>query len=86
MISLRYGTVPLVFKTGGLADTINERNGFVFDVYSKDELIKTIKKALTAFKAAKKWQELAVRGMKENFSWSESAKQYIALYEKAKAK
>ncbi len=86
MISLRYGTVPLVFKTGGLADTVNAKNGFVFDKYSKDELIKTINKAIKAFKAKTKWQQLMLRGMKCNFSWDESAKKYIELYEKAKVK
>lgn len=86
MISLRYGTVPLVFKTGGLADTVNAKNGYIFDVYSKAELLKTIKRAVKDFKLKKKWQDLALRGMKQNFSWSASAKQYIELYEKAKAK
>jgi starch synthase len=86
MISLRYGTVPLVFKTGGLADTVNDKNGFIFDKYSKDELIKTIKKAITAYKNSTKWQQLMQRGMKCNFSWAESAKKYVELYEKAKAK
>jgi len=86
MISLRYGTVPLVFKTGGLADTVNDKNGYVFDTYSKAELIKTLKQAIKDFKNRRKWQELMTRGMKCNFSWSASAKQYVQLYEKAKAK
>jgi starch synthase len=86
MISLRYGTVPLVFKTGGLADTVNDTNGYVFDKYSKDELIKTIKKAVKDFKARKAWQDLMLRGMKCNFSWSAQSKKYIELYEKAKTK
>jgi starch synthase len=86
MISLRYGTVPLVYKTGGLADTVDDKNGYVFDKYSKDELIKTIKKAVKDFKAQKEWKELMLRGMKCNFSWSAQSKKYIELYEKAKAK
>jgi starch synthase len=86
MISLRYGTVPLVYKTGGLADTVNDQNGYVFDKYSKDELIKTIKSAAKDFKARKTWAELMQRGMKCNFSWSAQSKKYIELYEKAKAK
>jgi len=86
MISLKYGTVPLVFKTGGLADTVNSKNGFVFDKYSKDELINTVKKAVKAFKAKKTWQELVSAGMKCNFSWNESAKKYVQLYERAKGK
>ncbi len=86
MISLRYGTIPLVFKTGGLADTVNEKNGFVFDQYTAPQLVATIKKSMQAFKDKKKWSGLVSRAMKCNFSWAESAKRYIQLYEKAKAK
>lgn len=85
MISLRYGTIPLVFKTGGLADTVNEKNGFVFEHYSKDELIKAMKKARTAFKDKEKWNALIHTAMKCNFSWQESARKYIELYERTKA-
>jgi len=84
MISLRYGTVPLVFKTGGLADTVNSENGYVFEKYSKDALVKTIRKAVKDFKVKPKWRELAARGMKLNFSWSAQAQKYIQLYEKVK--
>ncbi|MFH0739211.1 MAG: glycogen synthase GlgA [Candidatus Omnitrophota bacterium] len=86
MISLRYGTIPLVFKTGGLADTINEKNGFVFDKYASRELVDTIKKSIKAFKDKKKWTGLISVAMKCNFSWSASAKKYIQLYEKANKK
>jgi starch synthase len=84
LISLRYGTVPLVFKTGGLADTVNKDNGFIFDDYSKGELIKTIKKAAADFKNKRKWSALVDKAMKCNFSWDASAKAYVRLYEKAK--
>lgn len=86
MISLRYGTIPLVFKTGGLADTVTEDNGFVFDKYKKEDLLKTIKKAIQAFKNKKKWSLLIKRAMQCNFSWEESAKKYLRLYERAKSK
>lgn len=84
LISLRYGTIPLVFKTGGLADTINKDNGFIFDEYSKDALIDTIAKSLKAFTNKKKWDALVKKAMKEDFSWHESAKKYLQLYAKAK--
>jgi starch synthase len=84
LISLRYGTVPLVFKTGGLADTINKNNGFIFDKYSKDELIKAIKDSMKAFELKKKWAELVAKAMKYNFSWEAAAKKYLELYAKAK--
>lgn len=83
LISLSYGTIPLVFKTGGLADTVNKDNGFIFDQYNKDELIKTIKSAVKAFKDKKKWAMLVDKAMKGDFSWTESAKEYLQLYAKA---
>ncbi len=86
LISMSYGTIPLVFKTGGLADTVSEKDGFVFDKYDKKELIKTIDKAARAFKNKKAWLKLMQAAMKNNFSWSESAKEYVALYKKAKSR
>jgi len=86
LISFRYGTIPLVFKTGGLADTVSEKNGFVFDNYSKEGLIKAIERTVKAFGNKNKWRELVLKAMRYNFSWQESAKEYIKLYEKAKAK
>lgn len=83
LISLRYGTIPLVFKTGGLADTVTSKNGFIFDKYCKDELLSTIKKAVGAFANKKKWPALVKTAMQCNFSWDASAKKYIQLYEKA---
>ncbi len=82
MISLRYGTIPLVFKTGGLADTVNKDNGFVFSKYNKCELLKTIEAAVRAFKDKSAWQKQILRAMQCNFSWQASAKEYIRLYEK----
>jgi starch synthase len=82
MISLRYATIPLVFKTGGLADTVTQENGFVFDTYSKDELIKTVKAAVSAFKDKKKWNSLLKTALACKFSWEESAKDYLRLYKK----
>lgn len=85
MISLRYGTIPLVFRTGGLADTVNKDNGFIFDNYSSAELIKTITKAAGAFKDKPRWEGLVASAMKCDFSWESSARRYVNLYEKAKA-
>jgi len=86
MISLRYGTIPLVFKTGGLADTVTSDNGFVFDNYKKEDLIKTMEDAMRVFKDKKRWMKLVERAMQYNFSWKESAKKYLQIYERAKAK
>ena len=84
LISLRYGTIPLVYKTGGLADTINKNNGFTFDKYSVEELLDVIKKATVVYKNNKKWNLLIENAMKCNFSWKTAADKYIHLYEKTK--
>lgn len=86
LISLHYGTIPLVFNTGGLADTINKNNGFVFSSYTKEELIKTIKSAVANFKNKPEWERLVLNAMKCNFSWKASADKYAQLYAKVKEK
>lgn len=86
LISLRYGTIPLVFKTGGLADTITKNNGFVFTDYTKEDLLKAVKKAITAFKNKTAWNHLILNAMQCNFSWKVSADRYSHLYAKAKEK
>jgi starch synthase len=86
LISLRYGTIPLVFKTGGLADTVTSENGFIFDQYSSAALIKTIKAAVAAFGKKSRWQGLMQKAFADDFSWQESAKEYVRLYAKAKKK
>jgi starch synthase len=83
LISLSYGTIPLVFKTGGLADTITKDNGFVFGTYSSAELLSAMKRAIQDFGDEKKWMALTQKAMRYNFSWEESAKKYVQLYEKA---
>ncbi|RJO64696.1 MAG: glycogen synthase GlgA [Candidatus Omnitrophota bacterium] len=80
LISLRYGTIPLAFKTGGLADTVTKENGFVFEKYSKDALIKIIKKSIVSFQNNAQWNRLRARAMKSDFSWGESARRYVDLY------
>ncbi len=91
--SLRYGTVPIVRKTGGLADTVEEFNpgtgkgtGFLFEKYSGQELLKALKKALMIYKNKKAWMKLMKNGMTKDFSWSASAKKYVELYEKLLSK
>ena len=85
IISLKYATIPLVFKTGGLADTVTEDNGFIFDNYKKENLLKAMDEAIEAFKNKKKWSGRMQRAMQCNFSWEESAKKYLELYRKAKS-
>lgn len=85
MYSLKYGTVPIVRNTGGLADTIidyrkPQGNGFLFDNYDPKELLKTVKSAIDLFKDKSKWNKLARQGMSLDFSWKVSAQKYMKLY------
>ncbi|MFH1407269.1 MAG: glycogen synthase GlgA [Candidatus Omnitrophota bacterium] len=89
MISLKYGTIPLVRKTGGLADTITDYNplddtgnGFVFEEYNSAKLFDTIRRALASYENKIAWRKLVMRAMKCDFSWNASAKEYIKLYQK----
>lgn len=91
MYSLNYGTVPIVRKTGGLADTVKDfhefdekGNGFSFEEATPFALLSTIKRALDIYKNKKTWKEIMLRGMKEDFTWKHSAKMYFELYEKTK--
>ncbi len=91
LISLKYGTIPIVRETGGLADTITDfdlakdfehelGNGFVFLDYSAQELLKTILRALTVYKDEKAWNKIRLNAMRCDFSWKASAKKYETLY------
>ncbi len=90
MYSLMYGTVPIVRKTGGLADTVipynsknEEGNGFIFEKYNAKEMVAEIKNAVKVYSSDQKtWQRIMKNGMKSNFSWLNSAKNYIDLYRK----
>lgn len=91
LISLRYGTIPIVRKSGGLADTIIEYNpktgrgtGFVFERYDANELFGAIKRALDLYKDKSAWRRLVIKAMKSDFSWEGSAKRYVELYKKLK--
>lgn len=89
MISLKYGTVPIVYKTGGLADTVIEfnpadfsGNGFLFDTYSTGALIEALKTAYAVYCNREVFRHLSEAGMKYDFSWDRSAREYKKLYEK----
>jgi starch synthase len=91
IIGLRYGTVPIVRATGGLADTIQnfeatsqEGNGFVFEDYTSDALHAAMLRAVKTFKQEKLWKALVRNAMESDFSWNASAKKYEKLYETVK--
>jgi starch synthase len=90
MYSLKYGTVPVVHAVGGLDDTIQSwnsetktGNGFKFLPYTSAALIETMQCALEVHRDASAWQKLMRNGMQSNFSWKNSALQYMALYDQA---
>lgn len=93
IISLRYGTIPIVRETGGLSDTIRDYdakkgtgNGFSFEEYTPAELLKTIDRALSVYQDRPKWKAVVTNAMTSDFSWSRSADEYISLYKKAQKK
>jgi starch synthase len=83
MIALRYGSVPIVRATGGLADTVREGyegNGFRFHPYEASHFADAIGRALHAFRDREGWAMLRERGMREDNSWTHAAAQYAGLY------
>jgi len=93
LISFKYGTIPIVRKTGGLADTVNdfhpktgEGEGFVFEEYSSKALLDAIKRAIETYHKKTLWKPLQEKVMELDYSWDASAKKYISLYMKALAK
>ncbi len=89
MYSLVYGTVPIVRETGGLADTVvryddktGEGNGFSFKKYDTSDMINEIKRAIDVYKDEKRWLKIMKAGMKSDFTWLNSAKNYLELYKK----
>ncbi len=88
LIALRYGSVPVVHRTGGLADTIRDAdhapqrgNGFCFDSATSLALSEALARALAAFRQPRRWREIVVRGMNEDHSWGSRAARYLELYQ-----
>ncbi len=88
MISLRYGTVPIVREVGGLKDTVinfdkatGEGNGFTFENYNAHDMLFKIREALETYQDNDVWREIIKNGMKSKNDWSESSKKYKSLYE-----
>jgi len=88
MYGLRYGTLPLVRRVGGLADTVVDASdeaeratGFSFDAASAAALEAAVQRAVQAKRQPKLWRTLMDTAMAQDFSWSGAAKRYVALYE-----
>ena len=90
MYSQRYGTLPIVRHTGGLADTVVDTlpstienrtaTGFVFNEASEGALLETIKRAAILYSFPDSWHQIQVNAMGRDFSWKSSAEQYINVY------
>jgi starch synthase len=87
LISLRYGTIPVVRATGGLADTIHDwdparqtGNGFVFEAYDHWDLFASVVRALETYRQPALWRRLQQNAMASDVSWTNSALQYVQLY------
>ncbi len=86
MIAMRYGTIPIVRKTGGLKDTVRDNggmngNGFTFLTYNAEDMFDAICRAISDYENKPKWKELIRRAMYCDFSWEKSAKTYIDMFE-----
>ncbi len=95
--SLKYGTVPIVRKTGGLADTVQDYdeylqkgeesgNGFAFTEYNGFEFTDAVERALKYYQKKDVWNTIIKNGMACNYSWTSSAEKYVELYKKAVGK
>lgn len=88
--AMRYGCIPVVRKTGGLADTVEDLDivkgkgtGFIFTEYDRWALFSQLVRAYENFHHPKVWRELVKRAMTTDFSWGASARRYAELYRKA---
>jgi len=92
LYSMRYGTIPVVRRTGGLADSVvdatdenianGKATGFVFEEYRAAAMMDALRRALSAFKKKPLWRQLQRTAMAQDFSWSASAKKYVEVFER----
>ena len=91
LYGLRYGCVPVVARTGGLADTVIDANeaalsagvatGFQFDPASDEAFLDGVRRSLEIYSDPQAWGSLQRQGMKSDVSWDRSARKYVALYQ-----
>ncbi len=95
LIAMKYGTIPVAREIGGLKDTIEDvkfksrsgkslttGTGILFERYKSQDLLTAIKKALNLFKDKETWSQIQKNAMAQDFSWRQSAKQYLKIYKK----
>lgn len=91
LYGLRYGTLPLVHRVGGLADTVvnssaeniqaGTATGFTFDGFYYEAFMGSVRHAFDLFKRKKEWQQIQLNAMRQQFTWEAAAKRYLTLYE-----
>jgi starch synthase len=91
LYALRYGTVPLVRRVGGLVDTVvdateaalqqDKATGFMFGPATPDALAGAMRQTVKTFANTKLWRQIVLRGMSRSFSWDDAAKDYLTLYQ-----
>ena len=86
LISMRYGTVPVVHRVGGLRDTVIpftgvEGNGFTFESFQAGDMMDAIYRAVTCFyQSPDEWKQIIKNNLQKDVSWEQSAKKYLDLY------
>jgi len=95
LYGLKYGSLPLVRKVGGLADTVVDSSlenlddgtatGFVFERFAVDDYVLALRRAFALFKRKGEWHEVQRRAMAQAFDWDAAAAQYVAQYERVAA-
>jgi len=85
LYSMRYGTPPVVRRTGGLADSVSDETGFLFDAPTPQALREALGRALEVWRTPSAWRALQQNGMRRDFSWHASARAYLDVYRRALA-
>ncbi len=85
MYSMRYGTIPVAHRTGGLADTVEQWDGragtgFLFSPHTPEAFAAALEDALAAYESRDEWRRLVINGMKKDFSWGTRAVEYREVY------
>ena len=85
MISMRYGTIPIVRETGGLRDSVRDNggtngNGFTFKTYNAYDMLDAIRRAVGTYYNKEEWASIVSNDMSGDYSWKASAKEYVKLY------
>ncbi|MCT7950699.1 glycogen synthase GlgA [Ancylothrix sp. C2] len=87
MLAMRYGCIPIVRRTGGLVDTVShndpfndEGTGYCFDRYEPLDLFTSMVRATEAYRFKDEWKKLQIRAMNQDFSWTNSAQEYVKMY------